>query len=74
MLGCVAAGFGVTLLPRCIVEDAWREGRLAIHELPQAEAQAETVFIRRRDGFVSRALASLLDHARRAPPLLVAAE
>jgi DNA-binding transcriptional LysR family regulator len=64
ILGCVAAGFGVTLLPRSIVEPAWRAGRVAIHELPASEARAETLFIRRRDGFASRALRSFLDHAR----------
>jgi DNA-binding transcriptional LysR family regulator len=74
ILGCVAAGFGVTLLPRSIVEPAWRAGRVAIHELPPSDAQAETLFIRRHDGFVSRALRSFLDHARPAPARSEAAE
>ena len=60
ILGCVAAGLGVTLLPRSVVEPARRDGRVAVHDLPAAEARAETVFVRRRDGFVSSALAAFL--------------
>jgi DNA-binding transcriptional LysR family regulator len=66
IVGCVAAGLGVTLLPRGVVATAAREGRVALHELPHADALVETVFVRRRDGFVSRALAAFLDFAQ--PP------
>lgn len=63
---CVAAGLGITLLPRSILAEAARAGRLALHDLPAAEAEAETLFIRRRDGYVSSALAAFLAQARRA--------
>jgi DNA-binding transcriptional LysR family regulator len=74
ILACVAGGFGVTLMPRTLVAPALRAGRLAIHELPRSEAEAETVFIRRRDNVASRALLALLDHARPAPAHVAAAE
>ena len=58
ILGCVAAGLGLTLMPRGIVEPARRQGRVALHALPPGEAVVETVFIRRGDGFLSSALAA----------------
>ena len=64
IFGCVAAGFGVTLLPKSLAEVAARAGRVALHELPAEEARVQTVFIRRRDAFVSSALAAFLAFAR----------
>jgi LysR family transcriptional regulator, cell division regulator len=64
ILGCVGAGLGMTLLPRALVENARRAGQVAIHALPLDEALVETVFVRRRDGYVSSALAAFLDRAR----------
>jgi DNA-binding transcriptional LysR family regulator len=64
ILGCVAAGIGVSLLPRAIVAEAAREGRIALHALPPAQAQVDTVFVRRRDGFMSSALKAFLALAR----------
>jgi DNA-binding transcriptional LysR family regulator len=66
ILGCVAAGIGITLLPRAVVAPALRRGGLAAHRLPAAEAWVETMFVRRRDGLVSSALAAFLRLAR--PP------
>jgi DNA-binding transcriptional LysR family regulator len=67
ILGCVAAGVGVTLLPKGVVGPAWREGRVALHELPLAASRVDTVMVRRRDAFVSSALAAFLQCA--APPV-----
>jgi LysR family transcriptional regulator, cell division regulator len=63
ILGCAAAGLGVTLLPRALVEGARRARRVAVHTLPPDEARVETVFIRRRDAFVSSALGAFLAFA-----------
>ena len=60
VVGCVAAGLGVTLLPRALIGPVWREGRVALHLLPPGEARAETVFVRRRDGYRSSALTAFL--------------
>ncbi len=64
LMGCVAAGIGLTLLPKSLVAAAAAEGRVAVHDLPAAEGQVSTVFIRRRDSFVSSALAAFLQCAR----------
>jgi DNA-binding transcriptional LysR family regulator len=71
IIGCVAAGLGVTLLPRSLVGPMRAEDRVAVHTLPPAEAEVETLFIRRRDAFASSALKAFLAHAR---PALVRAE
>jgi DNA-binding transcriptional LysR family regulator len=63
ILGCVAAGLGITLLPRSIAGARWRD-ELAVHGLPPAEARVETLFVRRRGSFVSSALAAFLDGVR----------
>jgi DNA-binding transcriptional LysR family regulator len=63
IVGCVAAGIGVTLLPRAVVDEAWRAGRVAVHDVPPEEARAPTVFVRRRDAFVSTALARFIECA-----------
>lgn len=69
ILGCVAAGIGVTLLPRSLARAAEREGRIAIHDLPRAEARVDTLFVRRRDAFVSSALSAFLDCACPVPAI-----
>jgi DNA-binding transcriptional LysR family regulator len=67
ILTCVAAGIGVTLLPKALVGAVSREKRIVMHALPAGEGVVETLFIRRRDGFLSRALAAFLDLACAAP-------
>lgn len=74
LLGCAAAGLGITLLPRGIVAGAWREGRVTVHALPKEEALVQTLFIRRRDAFVSSALAAFLGQARLVSATAEAAE
>jgi DNA-binding transcriptional LysR family regulator len=69
ILACVGAGIGVTLLPRIVLESATRDGRVALHALPAAEAEVDTVFIRRHDAFVSSALAAFLAHIRPLEPV-----
>lgn len=60
IFGCVAAGLGITLLPRALIGPVWGAGRVSIHPLPPADARVDTVFIRRRDGFSSSALKAFL--------------
>jgi LysR family transcriptional regulator, cell division regulator len=64
VFGCVAAGLGVTMLPRALIGPVCREEQVAIHSLPQRDAVVETVFVRRRDGYVSSALAAFLAAVR----------
>lgn len=66
IFGCVAAGLGITLMPRAVVEAAALRSRIAVHALTPAEAEVETVFIRRRDALEPSALRAFLDVAREA--------
>jgi len=74
IVGAVGAGLGISLLPRSVVASAARDGRIALHALPHDEASVETVFVRRRDAFVSSALSAFLDHARPVSAHAAAAE
>ena len=61
IIGCVAAGIGVTLLPRAVVEGSVKSGKLAIYDVLGDASRVQTVFIRRRDAFVSFALSRFLE-------------
>jgi DNA-binding transcriptional LysR family regulator len=74
ILACVAAGVGVTLLPRAVVSAAADRYALAIHTLAPEKAHVETLFIRRHDAYVSSAMQSFIDVARsELGPLMAAA-
>jgi LysR family transcriptional regulator, cell division regulator len=60
IFGCVGAGLGITLLPQSLVGGVWDAGRVAVHALPPKDGLVETVFIRRRGGFISSALRAFL--------------
>lgn len=64
IVSCVAAGVGVSLLPKSVVADAWRKGLIAVHELPPERALVDTLFVRRKDAYVSSAMSAFLDMAR----------
>jgi DNA-binding transcriptional LysR family regulator len=74
IFSCVAAGLGVTLLPRRLVGPVWREGRVALHALPREEARVETLFIRRRGAYLPSALSAFLARIRPAAVAVEAAE
>jgi DNA-binding transcriptional LysR family regulator len=61
ILGCVAAGLGITLLPHSLLGEGWRSGRLRAHALPGGQGRVETLFVRRKDAYVSSALRAFLD-------------
>jgi LysR family transcriptional regulator, cell division regulator len=64
IVSCVAAGLGVTLLPKALI-NAVRDGdRVAVHHLPQGEGRVETVFIQHRDAYATSALRAFLDVVR----------
>jgi DNA-binding transcriptional LysR family regulator len=62
ILGAVAAGLGITLMPRALVGPTWRGGRIAVHRLAKAEARVQTLFVRRRDMLCSSALVAFQNH------------
>ena len=61
IIGCIAAGIGLSLLPRAVVAQAAEAGRVRIHDLPAADAQVETVFVSRAGAYRSPALGAFLD-------------
>lgn len=73
ILGCVAAGIGISMLPRGVIAPAWRD-LVAVHELPNGEGRVDTVFIRRTEAFVPSALAAFLRCARPTEAGRIAAE
>jgi DNA-binding transcriptional LysR family regulator len=74
IFGSVAAGLGISLLPKALIGPVWQSGRITLHPLPATDAMVDTVFIRRRDGFLSSALAAFLDHVRSPSAMANAAE
>ncbi|HEV2438524.1 MAG TPA: LysR family transcriptional regulator [bacterium] len=63
IIGCAGAGIGLTMPPRAVVARAEAEGRVALHALAAEDARVEIVLVRRRDAFVSTALARFIDIA-----------
>lgn len=61
ILGCVAAGMGVTLLPASVVRASSMRNELRFHSLPPKQSRAETVFIRRADAPLGPAMLRFLD-------------
>ncbi len=48
MIGCVAAGMGVTLLPRAVVEHSQQRDEISIHALDTPWSRVDTLFVQRR--------------------------
>ncbi len=59
LLGCVAAGLGITVLPRAVVDESSHAANLAVHALPEELGSVETVLISRRDRRAGSALRNL---------------
>jgi DNA-binding transcriptional LysR family regulator len=64
IIGCVSAGLGVTLLPRAVIDVQSAHGTIRAHKVPGDDCRVQTLFIRRRDSFVSSALSAFLATAR----------
>jgi LysR family transcriptional regulator, cell division regulator len=64
IISCVAAGAGVTLLPRSMVATPKKDGKISVHDLPAKYAQTETLFVHRNDAYLSSAMKAFLDAAR----------
>jgi len=74
IIACVAAGIGVTMLPRSVVANAVEQDIVAVHSLAPDKAHVSTLFIRRHDAYVSSAMQAFVDVARSGlGPVMVAA-
>jgi len=63
ILSCAAAGMGVTILPRAVVDRHESRSRIACHGLPDEFANVATVFIRRKDGYETSAMRAMVSMA-----------
>lgn len=59
ILGCVAAGLGIAAVPRTVIDDG--RYNLSVNDLPDEFGNAPTVLVRRKDGFLSSALARFVE-------------
>ena len=60
MIGCVAAGMGVALLPRAVVTRHEMIGSVGLHTLTPSHARVDTLFIHRRAAHRSSALSAFM--------------
>jgi DNA-binding transcriptional LysR family regulator len=65
ILECVAAGAGITLLPRGVMGRTPNPSRFMMHSLQSEKRMVDTVFVRRGDIYISSALRAYLDLAAR---------
>ncbi|SAK71794.1 LysR family transcriptional regulator [Caballeronia hypogeia] len=63
IVSCVAAGMGITLLPKAVVERHASRRSVRCHTLPPAFANVTTVFIRNQHAVVTPALSAMLELA-----------
>jgi len=61
IIGCVSAGLGVSLLPRSVVEKHVQDHRILQHPIPERFAKVKTVFIYRKDQYVSLPLKRMIE-------------
>jgi DNA-binding transcriptional LysR family regulator len=64
ILSCVAAGMGVTLLPKAIAESCSVRHAIRCHTLPPEFAKVSTVFIRRNDSMITSAMSAFIGLAQ----------
>ncbi|WP_295846148.1 LysR family transcriptional regulator [Tardiphaga sp.] len=69
ILGCVAAGVGITVLPRSVVELSTHAENLSIHLLPNNLRQVATLLIIRRDARRTVAVERLRASVEKAEPV-----
>lgn len=63
IIGCVSAGIGFTLLPRAVLKTAATAGQVRLHELSPEARWSTTMFVQRRDAYVSAALRRFVECA-----------
>ncbi|MGG4443027.1 LysR family transcriptional regulator [Brevibacillus fortis] len=64
IIGGVAAGIGITILPKSAVHHLVESGAVHIHCIPEPYHEVTTVFIRRKDSFITSTMQAFLDEIR----------
>lgn len=67
IIGCVGAGLGVSLLPKSVVEKQMMNEQLIKHPIPDKFGKVNTVFIYRKDGYMSISLKKLIELLAKKP-------
>jgi DNA-binding transcriptional LysR family regulator len=61
IIGCVSAGLGVSLLPKSVVEKHMNDNLLIQHPIPERFGKVNTVFIYRKDEYMSASLKKFIE-------------
>lgn len=67
ILGCVHAGMGISLLPTSVVKRSELGRKLQCYSIPAAYSRVTTVFIRRKNTVLTKALHMFLQHLQMIP-------
>jgi DNA-binding transcriptional LysR family regulator len=61
IIGCIAAGMGVSILPRSVIERPQYQGNCSLHSLPREVGNMTTWFVRRRQEKPGKAMLAFMD-------------
>ncbi|QRG70767.1 LysR family transcriptional regulator [Brevibacillus choshinensis] len=61
IIGGVAAGIGISILPKSSVSSLAESGTIHLHRVPEPYQEVSTVFIRRKDAVITSTMQSFLD-------------
>jgi len=61
IIGSVAAGIGITIIPESSVTDLVANGTVFCHDLPEPYREITTIFIRRKDSYLTSTLECFID-------------
>lgn len=61
IIGSVAAGIGITVITESSISDQVENGTVFAHPIPEPYDEITTIFIRRKDAYVSNTLQSFID-------------
>ena len=70
IIGCVSAGLGISMLPYSVVAKYIQEGTLKQHVIPNPYGKVETLFIYRKDRYVSTSLVKFIDMLSNEVPVI----
>lgn len=61
IIGCVAAGLGISMLPQSVITKHVQDGIIRQHSIPNLYGKVKTVFIYRRDKYVPTSLIKFIN-------------
>lgn len=61
IIGSVAAGLGITIIPESSIADLVAKGTIYCHSVPEPYNEITTIFIRRKDSYITSTLQCFMD-------------